>query len=75
MPAFLSCTSRPNAPGQGNMRFTIIQTAAVRNLLSLHCKNLIMKDWAQLSARTRIYKQQYTVNSPETLFFLAWFQS
>ncbi|KAJ7012864.1 hypothetical protein NC653_002794 [Populus alba x Populus x berolinensis] len=34
-----------------------------------------MKDWAQLSARTRIYKQQYTVNSPETHFFLAWFQS
>lgn len=30
MPAFLSCTSRPNAPGQGNVRFTIIQTAAVR---------------------------------------------
>lgn len=40
MPAFLSCTSRPNAPGQGNVRFTIIQTAAVRNLLSLHWNNI-----------------------------------
>lgn len=109
MPAFLSCTGWPNAPGQGNVRFTFTQTASVRNLLSLLCKNLIMKDWAQIFCSDKkllhncffmklistchdakkihclhdknfnyllaVYKQQYTVNSPETHFFPAWFQS
>jgi hypothetical protein len=109
MPAFLSCTSRPNAPGQGNVRFTIIQTAAVRKpaittlqeidherLGSIVCSDkkllhnyFLMKLISTCHVAKKIhslhdknfnyllavYKQQYTVNSPETHLFLAWFQS
>lgn len=40
IPAFLNFRTRPAAPGQNVVRFNRTQTDAVRNWLSLLCKNL-----------------------------------